>query len=573
MTEKCSPANGQVQSNALRQKKQPLGYGRAHAQDSAHYKHLYRKYQTLFDFAPAGYLLVNRKAAIQEANLTAASLLRTARSELPGRELTALIHPDFRSIVQRELRCCMDGERHCDTRVEMVAADGHCFMVHLQSQPEVDVAATDDCICLCFTDISRETALNKDLALMNTCLEITATATGVQPMLDAFVVAIQDYVACEAVGIRLLHPDGSIPYQSYRGFSQRFFESECPLVVGTDPCMCVDVMSGRTSPEKPFFTAWGSFFTNASSRLLVSVPPDQLSRTRNVCNAEGYESVALVPLRCGRRIAGLIHVADRGENRLPTNVLLMLESAAQRLGLAMERLDIQNELDRKLADLRYLSIKLIQVQEDEQRRIAMELHDQTGQDLSVLKLRTMALLDNMTERTPELAEKCDRLEAFIDKVIEDVRRLSHGLSPAALDLLGLAAAVGAMITDYAGHVNWDITAEIAALDDITDPIAQIAVYRMIQEALHNIYKHAGAEKVGIRCHRQMDRSVIDITDNGKGFDYRSARNGKDRPKGLGLAAMRLRARMINARLEYTTRPGGGTAVRLDLPLTRGKDTP
>ena len=573
MTEKCSPANGQVQSNALRQKKQPLGYGRAHAQDSAHYKHLYRKFQTLFDFAPAGYLLVNRKAAIQEANLTAASLLRTARSELPGRELTALIHPDFRSIVQRELRCCMDGERHCDTRVEMVAADGHCFMVHLQSQPEVDVAATDDCICLCFTDISRETALNKDLALMNTCLEITATATGVQPMLDAFVVAIQDYVACEAVGIRLLHPDGSIPYQSYRGFSQRFFESECPLVVGTDPCMCVDVMSGRTSPEKPFFTAWGSFFTNASSRLLVSVPPDQLSRTRNVCNAEGYESVALVPLRCGRRIAGLIHVADRGENRLPTNVLLMLESAAQRLGLAMERLDIQNELDRKLADLRYLSIKLIQVQEDEQRRIAMELHDQTGQDLSVLKLRTMALLDNMTERTPELAEKCDRLEAFIDKVIEDVRRLSHGLSPAALDVLGLAAAMGAMITDYTGHVDWDITAEIAALDDITDPIAQIAVYRMIQEALHNIYKHAGAEKVGIRCHRQMDRSVIDITDNGKGFDYRSARNGKDRPKGLGLAAMRLRARMINARLEYTTRPGGGTAVRLDLPLTRGKDTP
>ena len=574
MTEKRSPMNGQVQSKVLRQtKKQPLGHGHPRAPNSAHYKHLYRKYQTLFDFAPAGYLLVDRRGTILEANLTAASLLRTARSELPGREMTAFIRPASRSRIHRELRCCMNGERHCDTRVEMVAADGHCFMVHLQSQPEGDVAATDDSLCLCFTDISRETALNKDLALMNTCLEITATATGMQPMIDAFVLAIQDYSACEAVGIRLLQPDGSIPYQAYRGFSHRFYESESPLVLGTDQCMCIDVMAGSTSPDKPFFTPWGSFFTNASSRLLASVPREQLGRTRNVCNAEGYESVALIPVRCGRRIAGLIHVADRGENRLPADVLLMLESSAQRLGLAMERLEIQTELDQKLADLHHLSIKLIQAQEDEQRRIAMELHDQTGQDLSVLKLRAMEIFSHLSDPAPELTGKCRKLESFIDKVIEDVRRLSHGLSPAALDVLGLTAAVGAMITDYARLVNWNITSEVAALDEITDPTAQIAVYRILQEALHNIYKHADAEKVSIHCHRQTDRLLVEIIDDGKGFDYRSARNDKDRPGGLGLAAMRLRARMIGARLEHTSRPGGGTQVRLDLPLIRRKDTP
>jgi len=560
--------SGPVRPKALQH---PREHVQKHAMDRTHDRNLYRKYQTFFDFAPVGYLLVDQMGSIIEANLTAASLLRTPRNELAGRQLATFIRPDSLSRIETELRCCLDGERPCDIRVEMVATDDHRFMVHLQSQPDGDVTAPEDGIYLCFTDISHETALNRDLALMNTCLEITATATGVQPMLDAFVLAIQDYAACEAVGIRLLQTDGSIPYQAYRGFSRRFYESESPLVLGTDECMCIDVMAGRTSPEKTFFTAWGSFSTNASSRLLASVPPDQLGRTRNVCNAEGYESVALVPVRCGGRIAGLIHVADRHENRLPAHVLLMLESAAQRLGLAMERLDIQNELDQKLDDLRHLSIKLIQAQEDEQRRIAMELHDQTGQDLSVLKLRAMALFRHLLDLAPELAERCRKLEDFIDKVIEDVRRLSHGLSPAALEVLGLSAAMRAMLTDYAGYVSWDIAAEIAALDEITDSTAQTAVYRMIQEALHNIYKHAEAEKVDIRCHRQADRLMIDISDDGKGFDYRSVRNGKDHPRGLGLAAMRLRARMIGARLDYRSRPGGGTRISLDLPLTQGKD--
>ena len=570
----CPAEHGHIQSEAFRRPQaKPHGKRHQHALDSVHYKHLYRKYQTLFDFAPVGYLLVDRRSKILEANLTAATLLKTARSELSGRALTTFIRPDSRSRIDRELRGCMDGERHCDTRVEMIAADGHCFMTRLQSQPDGDVAAPDDGIFLCFSDISHETDLNRDLALMNTCLEITAADKGLQSMLDEFTVAIQAYSACEALGIRLLQPDGSIPYQSYRGFSRRFYERESPLILGNDQCMCIDVITGTTPPDKPFFTAWGSFFTNASSRLLASVPPEQLGRTRNVCNAEGYESVALVPVRRGNHIAGLIHVADRREDRLPANVLSMLEKAAQRLGIALERLAIQKNLDRTVDDLDHLSLKLIQAQEDEQRRIAMELHDQTGQDLSVLKLRTMEIHRHLQDKGPEMAQKCARLEAFIDKIIEDVRRLSQGLSPAALDILGLTAAVDAMIADYAGFVGWDITAKVAALDEITDATAQIAVYRIIQEALHNIHKHARAEKVAIRCHRRADRLVIDIRDDGCGFDRPAFQKRDDRPRGLGLAAMQLRARMIGARLEHTTRPGEGTQVSLDLSLSCRKDAP
>jgi len=561
------PGNGQAPPDTVPGKPPQR---RQRALDKANYKQLYRKYQTLFDFAPAGYFLVDHQGTILEANLTAAALLRTPRNELTGRGLATFIHPDNRQRVDRELRCCMNGERHCNAKIEMVAADGHCFMAHLQSQPDGDVADPEDCICLSFVDISLETSLNKDLALMNTCLEIAASATGLQPLLDQFAAAIQAYAAFEAVEIRLLQPDGSISYQAYRGFSRRFCENENLLVLGSDRCLCIEVIAGRTPHDKPFFTAWGSFFTNAASRLPASIPPNEPGRTPNACIAEGHESVALVPVRRGKQVVGLIHVADRRSNRLPTHVLSMVENAAQRLGMAIERLAIQKDLDRTVDELHHLSLKLIQAQEDEQRRIAMELHDQTGQDLSVLKLHTIDIHRQLLALAPEMADKCGKMEAFIDKIIEDIRRLSHGLSPAALDILGLAAAVGAMVADFARHVDWAVTLDVADLDEVSDLVAQIAVYRIIQEALHNAYKHADAGAVVIRAQRQDGRLVVLVSDDGCGFNRSSPPKHNEPARGLGLAAMRLRARMIGARFGYNSRPGQGTQVRLDLPLVKGK---
>jgi signal transduction histidine kinase len=122
-------------------------------------------------------------------------------------------------------------------------------------------------------------------------------------------------------------------------------------------------------------------------------------------------------------------------------------------------------------------------------------------------------------------------------------------------------------------VDWKITADVAALDEIPDMTAQIAVYRIIQEALHNIVKHASAGIVGVQARRQEDRLVIEISDDGCGFDPTASRKHDLHLRGLGLAAMRLRARMIGTRLEHTSRPGQGTQIRLDLPIARRRDAP
>jgi PAS domain S-box-containing protein len=534
---------------------------------------LYRRYQALFDLSPVGYLIIAPEGTIRDANRTAANLLKTEKRELIGASLENFIHPNDQNRVGLALHPPSNGEP-IDTDVEVRAADGRRFRAHFQSCPKGKPENIEDDIYLNFVDISRETILNKELALINACLEIAATATARQPLLDAFTNAIKTYTECDAVGIRLVERGGRMPYHACKGFSRRLIEKGNALeAYPAAPNLCSYIIEGHPATGEARFTSWGSFFTNASSRLMATLPPCIFGANCTVCQAYGYESVALIPIHTGTRITGLVHVADRHPGRFPPEAQPMLEKTVQRLGMALDRLYVQNTLDRTIDELHHLSFKLIQAQEDEQRRIAMELHDQTGQDLSVLKLRTMALLDTMQARTPELAGKCVRLEAFIDKIIEDVRRLSQGLSPAALDILGLSTAVRAMLADYADFVDWHMTSEVAALDDITNPAAQIAVYRIIQEALHNTYKHAGARTVAIRSRRQEGRLMIEIGDDGCGFDRSSLQRNDERPRGLGLAAMRLRARMIGARFEYASHPERGTQIRLDLPLDRRKDIP
>ena len=148
---------------------------------------------------------------------------------------------------------------------------------------------------------------------------------------------IKSYTGCEAVAIRVLDDAGGIPYQVYEGFSQRFIESESPLSIRTDECMCINVIRGACNPQLPFYTSGGSFWMNNTTRFLATVSEEDKGRTRNICNQEGYESVALVPLRQGDQIWGLIHVADRRENMVPLQLVELLEKAAMHIGDGVRR--------------------------------------------------------------------------------------------------------------------------------------------------------------------------------------------------------------------------------------------
>ena len=217
--------------------------------------------------------------------------------------------------------------------------------------------------------------------------------------------------------------------------------------------------------------------------------------------------------------------------------------------------------------LRLLSSRLLTSQEEEQRRIAMELHDQTGQDLSVLKLSLAGIQNRLRKDQTELKKECDKILTVTDSIIEDVRRLAHGLNPSQLQILGLRGALKALIQNFSEKTRIPIRYDVQAFDNGFRPETQIVLYRIFQEALTNIYKHAQAKTVRIDVCRQGNALSISIGDDGRGFDpcrYRTSEPTAQR--GMGLSALELRSRMINADLKISSQPGQGTEINLLVPI-------
>jgi two-component system sensor histidine kinase UhpB len=222
--------------------------------------------------------------------------------------------------------------------------------------------------------------------------------------------------------------------------------------------------------------------------------------------------------------------------------------------------------------LRFLTSRLLTAQERERRRISMELHDELGQNLALLKLQIRAIERALGADQQDLRARCQELLDYLDGVIDNIRRLSRDLSPAILEDLGLQSALKYQINEFSKHHLITHAFEVEDLDHLFPPEAQIIIYRIFQECLTNISKHAAATRVAIVIRQNANLILFLIEDNGVGFDLAqvSARRGATR--GLGLDALHERTRMLGGTLEIKTQPGQGTRIRCIFPLNQVKRT-
>jgi PAS domain S-box-containing protein len=221
--------------------------------------------------------------------------------------------------------------------------------------------------------------------------------------------------------------------------------------------------------------------------------------------------------------------------------------------------------------LRHLSAQLIDSQEKERRRIAVELHDELGQSLMVLKLQLRSAYNNCG-RDPDAAKASvhDGLR-YIDEIADRIRWLCRDLSPAGLEDLGLAAVVGKLAEESTRHTATAIFKEI---DEIREEIPyerQIVVFRIFQEALTNALKHARARKIRLKIKKNANALHCVIEDNGRGGVSAGDQHAGSSNGGLGLIIMRERARMLGGRLDIRSRPSAGTRIAFTVPLEKGGD--
>lgn len=235
---------------------------------------------------------------------------------------------------------------------------------------------------------------------------------------------------------------------------------------------------------------------------------------------------------------------------------------AERLGHFRDELRRREEARTRLLE------QIITAQEEERRRIARELHDETGQSLTSLTLGLAAI--TQSQDLHAIHERAGELRALAGRTLDEIHNLSRGLRPSILDDLGLVPALERHLKEYETARGLAVDLHARGLEHRLPGPVEIAVYRIVQEALTNIAKHAKASAVSVLLERRDDSVRLIVEDDGRGFDAREVLGGGDADRRLGLHGMHERALLLGGSLTVESAPGQGTSVFANIPLGGGQ---
>jgi PAS domain S-box-containing protein len=226
-----------------------------------------------------------------------------------------------------------------------------------------------------------------------------------------------------------------------------------------------------------------------------------------------------------------------------------------------ERKRAQEERQRSIEQLRALAARLQSVREEERKRVAREIHDQLGQALTAIKIDLSTLVRDLPEELKHQSKRTSSILKLLDEAIQSVRRISTELRPGILDDLGLVAAVEWAGEEFEARTGTKCRLDLSEDGVSIDPERATAVFRIFQETLTNVARHADATEIEVRLAKDDRDLTLEVHDNGKGIPEDRLSNGES----LGLLGMRERALLLGGDLSISGTPGKGTTVRVRIP--------
>ena len=233
-----------------------------------------------------------------------------------------------------------------------------------------------------------------------------------------------------------------------------------------------------------------------------------------------------------------------------------------------ERRRAEDKLRRSLEQLRALSVYLQFVREDERIRISRQVHDELGQALTGLKMDLYWLANRLPKKFRSVHEKTRAMSAHIDETIQTVRRIATELRPGILDDLGLVAAIEWQAQEFQKRTGIECVVTSDLKDTILDQDLNTAFFRIFQETLTNIIRHAQASRVDVHLQQEENTLVLEVKDNGRGISEAELND----TRSIGVLGMRERAALLQGEFNITGVAGQGTTVTVRIPLARGKQS-
>ncbi len=352
-------------------------------------------------------------------------------------------------------------------------------------------------------------------------------------------------VKAEVGGVLLYHErTETLYYRSYRGLSEEYVREIGRSKLG-------EGIAGKAAELRE--TIYSPDISN-DSRIIKPLP-----------GIEEFGAFLSIPLVARERLLGVMNLATEDESGFSPETISLVTSVSDQIAVAIENAQLYEALQRKEQARGELLRKIMSVQEEERKRIARELHDEVSQSLTGSAFRAEAVLSRLPEDAVEIKCSLEEIRDLAIRTLDEIHRVVYQLRPSLLDDLGLVAAVQWLADYYLEEAGIKVLFETVGSERSLSAEAEITLFRITQEAITNIVKHAGAESVSIAVEFGDNSAAVHIEDDGHGFSVEDMTGPLQMDRGLGLLGMKERAELLDGYLKIEAFPDKGTKVSVEVP--------
>ena len=386
----------------------------------------------------------------------------------------------------------------------------------------------------------------KELSALNAVVTTISQSLNLDKILNDALSKILTVMEIEAGVVHLLdEKTGQLVTMVHRGLSSKYAQEIKKLKPG-------EGIAGRV--------------VQSGEPIVVNDAMDSPQVTTMVGEKEEFQAYISLPVKWKNKVLGALSLASYLPNKFEPETVHLLSAMGEALGIAVENARAAQRLEEANKIREQLLEKLISAQEEERQRIARELHDEASQSLAALALNLEAIADTLPVRYRDTKQKLDTLKEQAIQTLGGIRNLALELRPSSLDDLGLPMAIDWYAKDYLTKRGLDVKIEVINPKTKLPAYTETMLFRIIQEALTNIVKHAAASKVRVQLQLSDSVAIVQVDDNGKGFNTEAALSGEGIRQNLGLHGMAERATLLGGTFTIKSQPGQGTHLRVEVPL-------
>jgi signal transduction histidine kinase len=389
------------------------------------------------------------------------------------------------------------------------------------------------------------------LHALNRISSATSGLWNLDAILNIALDTVLEIIGATTGGILLLHEQTQLlSYRVYRGLSAKYVE-QVKMSLG-------EGVAGRVAQT-------------GESVVLEDVSRDPRVAYPDLVSTEGLKGFVSVPLKAKDKVVGVMNIAAHTPGQFSAEDMYLLNSIGCQLGTAIEQARLYHRLELGRERYQTLLRHALTAQEQERKRIARELHDETSQAITSLTLSlqaiiAMAEMKGITDA--EFVNKVKATQSFAVHAGYEIVRLMKELRPTLLDELGLAAAIHRYAKDSLEAQGINVSAEFSGTEERLPPEIEVTLYRIAQGLIGNILEHSGAKNVSIKLERSANECILRIEDDGKGFDVSKLTRVESSGRGAGLFTMRERLKLVGGVGHVESKPGRGTTVIAKVTLVK-----